>query len=301
MTFSQLYMEPVRTILSNEINDVVIYRSLKWEGTFFTVVFIKERKTIEKVLELLSDSHSIGSKDGDLLSVYTLKDTLVLAFRYFQERIYSSYASIVMMETQSVFYAAKSFIERCMGSELPIELLWMTIQDENISIDKQNNVYFNYYLNFKKLPETMDKQQLVDKASYFVKRMFTQYYQKKAKRGKIKFPKAVELFVRKQEKGSFSSLADVYEDILFIIKDEQEKQKGLRGLWEKFKAKTGINDDVIKISIVIAVIAITVVYVYSESKSRGIPAFLYQQNEDVSGIYDGVNTIGTEDLTDGRV
>ena len=299
MQYSQHYMEPVRTILSNEINDVVIYRSLKWEGVFFTVIFVKDRKTIETVLKLLSENHRIGSEDSDLLDINTEKDNLVLIFRYFTERLFSSFAPLILMETKSTYQAVKSFIEKCMGSELPIEFLWMAIQEDNISVDKWNQVYFNYFLDFKKLPEQLTKQQLIDKVSLFVKSILAKHYQNKAKRGKVKYPKAVELFIRKQEKGNFSSLGDIYEDVLFILREEQDKQKGLRALWARIKGKFGITNETIKVCLVGAIVLITVIYVYSELRARSIPAFLYQQETEVP-VYDGVNTIGTEDLTDGR-
>lgn len=300
MQYSQMKLEVVRTIFSNEINEVVIVRSTVWEGAFFTAVVIKNRKVIEFVLNLLSKNNTIASDDTDLLGVNTIGKYLVLLFRYFPERRYESYCSLTMMELSSFQKAAKTFLEKCLASELPREFLWLAIQKENMSIHPYHSIYFNYFLDFRRLQHLITKKDLADKAAYFVKGMLVQYYQKQGQERRKAYPRAAELFIRKQEIGSFVSLVDVYEDILFLIQEQSEAPKGLLGLWKKKKEGLRISLEWTKAVLVAVIVCITFSYVYSECKVRKIPAFLYQE-EVQSTVYEGVNRIGRQDLTDGHV
>ena len=291
----QVNMEPVRTILSNDVNDVIIYRDTGSGGRFFTVVFIKDRNVIEYVLELLDTVNGIESEDSDFMGVNASESRLALTFRYFPERSIDSFASVQLVEYKAAIEASRTFIERCMGSELPQELLWLAIDRKNISIDRENNVYFNYFLDFSKMPEGLTREKLADRAAFFVKSLLTDYFARMKKRGKVKYPNSVELFIRKEEKLLFTSFADVYQDILFMIEEEKNRRRGLKGLWDRLKARFGFSQDTIKILIVILVLAITITYVVSECRSRRIPAFMFQDGAG-AGVYSGMDVVGRENL-----
>ncbi|MBQ4346838.1 MAG: hypothetical protein IJC39_00120 [Firmicutes bacterium] len=274
----QINIEPVRMILSNEINDIGIFREQIDGGRFFTIIFIKEKSVIEYVMELLNTGKSIESEDGDLLSVNVQDGKLALVFRYFPERKLESFFDIQITDYISLQQASLSFVVKCMGSELPKELMWLVLEQENISIDRSGSVFFNYFIDFSRLSKDITKEALAQKTAFFIKTWFVKRFTKDSRRGKIKMPKPAELFVRKEEAGLFDSFADIYKDLRFMMEEVKNKPRGIKAFFAMMRSKFGITTDVVRVLLIIVIILITVVYVYTECKSRQIPAALFQED-----------------------
>lgn len=281
--------EIVRTVISNKTNDILVAKNLeKVDQEFYTMVRIKDKKCQSRLLKILS-KNSIEHLESDFVEIMAFESSIILIFKYFTESRLFYYKSLYWRNYPDRLKVAKNLLAELMSSRMPVEILYFMLDEDNLNLTSDGLIFFNYFLNFDAMPETITMQDIVNRAAETVLRILTEdintnYHE-------------TDLLRVKVYRKSFSSFAEVYSDIKNIPEKPESSTHFFRKLkrWNKqYKQRTVT---IVKIAVIVAIICASLVYTYSEWQNRrAVPV----QAEETP-VYDGLNKIGTVTLYEERL
>lgn len=273
--------EVVRTIVSNKTNDVMVAKAkTNNDPQFYTLVQIKDKSCQARLLKIISQNH-MGNFISDFVEIMAFESSVILIFKYITESKLFYYKSLYWRNFSDRLKVAKNLLAELMSSRMPVEILYFMLDENNLNLTADGSVFFNYFLNFDILPETVNMQDIINRAAEVVLRILTEDI-------KIKYFETDLLRVKVLRK-SFSSFADIYSDLKNIPDKEETGSylfKKLKRWNKRYKARVL---SITKAVILAVIIGASLFYTFTQWDSR--KAVPVQATE--TAVYDGLNKIGT--------
>ena len=280
-------LEIVRTVLSNEVNDIYVCKDLKQTiGTFYTMISIRDTKCRKIMAEKLNTERLFFS-NNDFVGSFIYENCLNLVFRYYHENLLSLLGGVYLETFAECKRSALQLAAAYAQSSADAELGMLILQDQNINITQEGEIYFNYFLDFSKFQkEGTEKNDLKLMAEKVFEILALNY------KGKYEspdsYPDDLRLFYLKMSTIGFTSIGHLIASIR-IIPDELKETKGFMP-WLKRnirKVKTFLFQNSMVTFLTILVI-VTLIYAASQIYSRRLFNKAYEKN--IS--YYGIETIG---------
>ena len=146
----EMELEIVRTVLHNEVNEVYVCKDLKKNtGVFYTLISIRDTK-FRKIMAEKLNTERLFFSNNDFIGSFIYADRLNLVFRYYHENLLSLLGGVYLAEFKECKESALRLVAAYAQCGADAELGMLLLQDRNINITKEGEVYFNYFLDFSK-------------------------------------------------------------------------------------------------------------------------------------------------------
>lgn len=280
-------LEIVRTVVHNDINDIYVCKDLKKNtGVFYTMVSIRNTKFRKLIAEKLNTERLFFS-NNDFIGSFIYEDCLNLVFRYYHENLLSLLGGVYLVEFKECKEAALQLAAAYAQSGVDAELGMLILQEQNINLKKDGEVYFNYFLDFAKFQkegtEKNDLKLLAEKVFEILEINYKAKYD-----SPNQYPDELRLFYLKMSTIGFSSIGNLIASIR-NVPDELKETKGFfQWLKKNFgRAKSYLFQNTMATFFTILVI-VTLIYAANQIYNRWLFNKAFERN--IS--YYGIETIG---------
>ena len=278
-------LEIIRTVIHNHVNDVYVCTDLKNTGVFYTMVSIRDTRYRKLMTEKLN-IEGLFFSNNDFLGSFVYESCLNLVFRYYHENRLDRLGAVYLTEFSDCKKAAIELTAAYAQCGADSEIGILLLQEKNINIRKTGEIYFNYFLDFSKLQDGTEKndlQLIAEKVFEILELNYKEKYESPEN-----YPDDLKLFYRKMINTGFTSVGHLIASIRAIA-EKPEETKGLVPWLSKYfrKIKQFLFHNSMATFLTILVI-VTLIYAANQIYSRWIYKKAYEEN--VS--YYGIETIG---------
>lgn len=273
-------LEIVRTVLQSEINDVYVCTDLKKHtGVFYTMVSVRDSHYRKLVTEKLNTERLFFS-NSDFVGSFVYENRLNLVFRYYHENLLSLMSGVYLAEFADCKKTALNLIAAYAQCGADSEMGKLLLQDRNMNVTKDGEVYFNYFLDLSMLnSEEDDRKLLASKVFDVLELNYKGKYDSPQN-----YPDDLRLYYLKMITTGFQSIGHLISTIRNMA-DKPAETKGLIPWIKKNvrKVKSFLFRNSIATFLTILVI-VTLIYAAGQIYSRWIYKKAFEQNVSYYGI-----------------
>lgn len=203
-----MVLDTVREVYSGPVNSVVICQDLASpHPMYYTLLVIRDRACAKTMLKVLQDSDRPSPEDAGLaMRCFSQNEELVYLFPYRKERPFTAFAQGQMSSLQEREATCVNLVMECLYTSLPFPLLYLVLDQGNLHIEQDNNVFFTYYLNLEELDPEMGEADCARLCAHYILSLLTPPQGK----GRLQ---SLELIRRKLDKNAYRGLPELYRDI----------------------------------------------------------------------------------------
>lgn len=272
--------EIIRTVFSNNKYSVNVCKKANSDAkVFYTALILRDKQLQSRVLQLIPE-HDLKSNLNDICEIIAADSELILLFKYNTESPLFYYNSLYWKRFSDRLNVARNLLAELMSNNLPQEMLLFLLEDYNINLTSDGNIYFNYFMDLNLLPTSVSEQDVVNKAAEVVLRILTE-------NNSIHLSE-INLFTVKVQRKSYTSFAAIYSD-LKLIPDTSENGSFFiykyKRLYKKYKSKVVFG---LKLAFLILAVCVSLFYAYNQWHARSLAS-----NAEETQQYDGLTKIGT--------
>lgn len=247
MIFSsqKMTLKVMRIVLTGEVNDVYICQDQKVEAkTLYTVWRIKKHNITHGFLRMFDDS---DKKIEDCCDDYfTHDDDFIVVLPYVKERPLESFFVGMSNSLQESENVCVSLVVNMMTSKMPYPLMYLALEQGQLNISKDNDVYLGNMLDLTELDYSIGERNCVVSCAKVVSKLLATN----------KNAMSYELIQKKISRTSYSYFTELFKDIRMAAAPEKK-----RNIFTKLKAWFNRNKDnifkwLLVISIILAVIVL---------------------------------------------
>lgn len=289
-----MQLEPVRTVLQNDVNEILVCVDLKRKtGAFYTVITITAPQIRRQVAGLLA-GQGLFSSNSDFLGSFTYGDSLNLVFLYRQESLLEKREAIY----GSSFRKRKEMVESLLISLAETQVTGsvglLLLASENINISPDATVYFNYFLDFAKWKPESGEDLFYARTAELCFHILSREYSIKYDDYLPNYPGELQVMQKKAQLHSFPSFNSILTFVKMIPDEPKEPSVGIRKLWERILAGWAWVKAHSMALFLVTIVAVTLIY-------TGYQIFLrvsYRQAAEKNTSYIGLENIGEVYLGD---
>lgn len=215
-------LKNIRTVLTNDINDIIVCQDVLNENQqdYYTLIRIHDSQTIKDVLEAVYNNDGTYNLPQNLFyGIFTEMDTLNILMKYQEPRKLFSYLKSYMNSDYVEHAIIKSFLFECLALDVNYPILDLMLNKDNINLDKNNNVFFNVFLDFSKFNKNIDEEICVRKCCDLISDMLL-VNEELSNKSRVK---AINLFKKKKRNNAYNKMIDLYND--FKIKEKRYRKE----------------------------------------------------------------------------
>jgi hypothetical protein len=246
-----MVLEPVRDVFDGPENSVSICRDLQSPiGAHYTLLAIKYRNTAKRLIAVFENSERVLPGGVLPYSVcFTQNALLCYLFDYREERKIGLFAPGQIISAKDWESVCVNLVLECLSSPMPFPLLAMSLEQDNVHLEKDGTVFLTPYYDLSKLSEDNGESVCAHKcAELMLSLIETRGYLKSA-----------ELMRKKLAKNAFRSLPELYRDIK--VTEIPEKKKLTTRLWKFLQRNKDRFFTVLLVACIIAAIFALVVLI----------------------------------------
>lgn len=241
-----MMLNSVREVFSGTFNDVVVCQDMNARhAAYYTLLVIKDRDCAKTMLRVLDASERTASDESQpAMWCFSQNEELIYVFPYRRERSLAAFAEGQMVSFQMREATCVNLVMECLSSPLPYPLLYLVLEQNNLHIEKDNNVYFSYYFDLEQLDPDITEADCAQRCAYYILDLLDTAPRKKRL-------KSLELIRKKLDKGAYRGLPELYRDIkVTSLPDRKPGLKArLRRLWRDHR------DGLFRLLLVLCVLA----------------------------------------------
>ena len=238
---------------------------------FFIINKFKHNKENDLLFKELFINFISKNKDENFRDFFSLNDHFCAIFKYEEHQNldykYNKNNCITNFETRvQIFELICIKIKTCLINNLPILIIMSMLDPKNISIDNENQVFFNLdfrliniYENEKNKFEENKNKYIIKKISYIFKKIFEVELSSK-------YNRVMQIIYKKGSLGLYKSLEEFVIDIKNNI-----KEAGISSLFEYIKYQINIRKylipKIINIVLIPSILIISVFLIFNKMKS----------------------------------
>lgn len=282
-----MHLEPVRTVLKNEVCEVNVYTDAKsGAGRLYTVNTIHSPALTRELAGRVAVGDLFG-KCADFVGSFMHRNTLNLVFNYQQERHITSSDIIYSAAFPKRKEIATAFVTALAETGIDGDVGTLLITEENVNISG-SRVYLNYFLDFGKLPESEGRTRFFNSTAMFAFILLSWGYSERYDGNVDLYPNTLRLMQKKAMSGNFRSFSQVIAFIRDLPDAPQEQRRGITRIFDGIDAvRRALTGNATRTFMTIVVVATLVFLVYQ----LGI-RWSARAQTDRNSVYVGMENIG---------
>jgi hypothetical protein len=210
-----MVLEPVRDVFDGPENSVSICRDLQSPiGAHYTLLVIKDRNIAKRLIAIFENSERV-LPEGVLpyTACFTQNALLCYLFDYREERKIGLFAPGQIISAKDWESVCVNLVLECLSSPVPFPLLALSLEPDNVHLEKDGTVFLTPYYDLSRLSEDNGEAVCARKCAELMLSLLET-------RGRLK---SAELMRKKLEKNAFRSLPELYRDIKVTEIPEKKK------------------------------------------------------------------------------
>jgi hypothetical protein len=212
---SNMVLEPVRDVFDGPENSVSICRDLQSPiGAHYTLLVVKDRNIAKRLIAIFENSERV-LPEGILpyTACFTQNELLCYLFDYREERKLGLFAPGQIISAKDWESVCVNLVLECLSSPIPFPLLALSLEPDNVHLEKDGTVFLTPYYDLSRLSEDNDEAVCARKCAELMLSLIET-------RGRLK---SAELMRKKLAKDAFRSLPELYRDIKITEIPEKKK------------------------------------------------------------------------------
>lgn len=293
LTALNMDLEPVRLVLSNEVNRITVCEDRRRaSGQLYTVIAVMQPAMRRDVARLTSS----GAFDGtaDYVGSAAQGDALHLVFRYRPESLLASRESIYGVDFVHRRTMAASFVAACAETQMPPAVALLLVGGRCVNLSQSGEVYFNYFLDFADYRPDVTQTEYCRKAASYVFDILSRDYAREAEGQIPNYPSELQAFYKKAQVGGFSSLGALLSAVRALPDKPRPPHRGWRRVWDSLLALFGVLKKHSMAIFLTALVLVTIVYAAYQIAIRISASSTAKANT----TYAGMQMIGEVSLAD---
>ncbi|MCL2056097.1 MAG: hypothetical protein FWH02_02630 [Oscillospiraceae bacterium] len=223
-------LEAVRTVLSNDVNEVGVYIDAKRDtGSYYTVVALSSSKIAKEIAGRMAIT-GLFSQNSDFIGSFTQRDVLHLVFNYHEESRLVNRESLYAPNFTKRKEAALSLLAALGETEMSADIGMLLLTDENVNITPDGKIYLNYFLDFGKFSPSVQQDSYYREAAGFTFGILTREYAEKYDAQVEMYPHELRLMYKKMQNKAFRSLSQIMAFVRTLPESPSEQRFGLMRL-----------------------------------------------------------------------
>ena len=284
--------EIVRTVLSNNINDIYVCKEADEHiGSFYTMITVKEEQMKKRLVAFFTEEASIRT-NNDYIGSFVLENYFNILFTYHEEKKLYNYLNIYTTPFEEKKLICIQMVSGAIAAKLPIGMLCALLKPDNININKNKTIYFNYFIDFAGLKTEEEEKSRYTYLGEIVFSILSKDYEHIYNINR--YPKELRLFYKKLRTDGFSSFSQIYKYLHFLPKELVDE----RNIWQRIKLFWYTIRERVKAYsfwvVIVIVVGITLIFSMSQLQKRfDAIAVMKEMKMNNSNSYDGMYEIGT--------
>lgn len=263
----------IRDISKDPVNDIFVCRDTNAPiETYYTVLTVKDHEKAKELIECFRSQPSV------LKGMGSTADGFVFVLPYRRERCLNEFYMGDTYDVSTCEQICINLILECISCELPYPVLYSVLDQQQLNMEKDYSIYFNYQLKLESFDPHRTEQDCAVKCASIVLELLKPQAIHKAL--------SYELLSRKVPKGSYQRFTDLYKDVKVASEANVKK-----GILKRIKAWFVRNQDgIFRFFLVICIIlaVLTVLMLLSQLIFGDIPLLRLFSNP--------FRSIGTESM-----
>jgi hypothetical protein len=221
-------LEPVRDVFDGPKNSVSICRDLKSPiGAHYALLTVKDRILAKRLIAIFENSERVLPEGvSPYVACFTQNELLCYLFDYREERKIGMFAPGQINSAKAWESVCVNLVLECLSSAVPFPLLALSLEPDNVHLEKDGAIFFTPYYDLTRLSEEDDEAVCARKCVELMLSLL-------GTRGRLK---SAELMRKKLAKNAFRSLPELYRDIKVTELPEKKKLKArITGFWRRNK------------------------------------------------------------------
>ncbi|MCI7129983.1 MAG: hypothetical protein MSA09_05415, partial [Lachnospiraceae bacterium] len=212
----KMRLKCIRVIERTKINDIVICQDLNHsEEGLYTALVVHDHEVVKKFLAVYEQSEYV--KDASCVESFSDQGAFVIVYPYQKERLLQDFYmgdSYKLSECEEICI---NTILACIASEIPYPILYLILEQRQLHLAKNHNVYLGYTIRLEELdPKKTERDCAVQCA-----KILRELLEPKASQKAISY----QLLDKKISKKSYHRFTELYKDIR--IAAAPKKRRGL--------------------------------------------------------------------------
>ncbi len=265
---------PVMEVWKGDANDIFICRDAgSGRKNYYTLLVIHDHGIVKRLLCVMERStHGYEC----CVEIFQQGDVYCAVFPHVKERYLKSFYMPAQITSETCGEICENLILACMLSKLPYPLLYLTLEQEQLHLRRDQSVEPGYTIDLDELDEEIGERECARQCAGVIRKLLES--------GKGRESMAYRFFMKKWDYEDFGAL---YRDMR-LVKRTMKKTGKFTGLWLLI---TGRREELFKLLRVlcIGVMLFTVVILLSRAVWGEIPFLRIMVNH--------FKVIGTESLT----
>lgn len=227
MTFKteKRLLNVVSQVFASEINEVYICKDVKEPGNiYYTIILIKQRRIAGAIIK----AFETGKTEAALYPEYfSVQGSVGLVFPYESERPLAGFYMGSLCSAGECEAICRNLVIQCMVSEIPPQVLYLTLTQKNIGIQRDNRITFSWFLDLSRYDDSRTRQDCVRQCAEIILRLLEPFPREKAK--------SYMLIRKKTYKNGYKDFTELYRDLMLTAESEQKPEPGIKRkkIWEE--------------------------------------------------------------------
>ena len=217
---SNMRLSEVSVITENDDGRVIVCEDLaSKERNRYCVYSTEDHDIIARLQRVYREARNISADTA--VNYFSDGGRFLVYYPYVEPRPLSRFYMGRHIELEKCEEACKRYIIACLTSELPWQVLYCAIEQGQVNIARDGNVFLSYAIDLSKVDESITERDCVKLCTNDLMSMIQQ------NDSKAKWD-LKDLILKKQERASYSSFTELYRDV-----DLVSGRHGKRGLLKR--------------------------------------------------------------------
>lgn len=212
----KMRLKCIRIIERTKVNDIMICQDLSsTEEALYTVLVVYDHEVVKKFLTVYEQS--TYSKEASCIESFSAQGAFVIVYPYFKERALRDFYMGDSYQLSECEEICINTILACIASEIPYPILYLILEQRQLHLAKNHNVYLGLSIRLEELDQNKTEQDCAVQCA----RILRELLEPKSSQKAISY----QLLDKKIAKKSYRRFTELYKDIR--IAAAPKKRRGL--------------------------------------------------------------------------
>lgn len=212
----KMRLKCIRVIERTKVNDIMICQDLSsTEEALYTVLVVYDHEVVKKFLTVYEQS--AYDKEASCIDSFSAQGAFVIVYPYFKERALRDFYMGDSYQLSECEEICINTILSCIASEIPYPILYLILEQRQLHLAKNHNVYLGLSIRLEELDPNKTEQDCAVQCAKILRELLEPKSSQKA----ISY----QLLDKKIAKKSYRRFTELYKDIR--IAAAPKKRRGL--------------------------------------------------------------------------
>ncbi len=205
-----MILQQTQEVFRGKVNDVIVCQNMA-DSTmpYYTVWIVHDRRMAKKLMQLFHDARE--QKKTKFIADFIWKDNYLMVFDYVKERPLQQFFTSEIATLAECEEMALNLTVECMASGVPYPVLYLQLQQNQIHISSDKNVYLSYAVDLESFSPYITEREC---ATLCAQKLFPLLGQVSAgRKGKLSKATSYRLLESRSWKSGYHRFMDLYKDL----------------------------------------------------------------------------------------